>query len=43
MDYIVYIICGVLLVVFMAIGSYNKSQRKKRKTRGFMDDYKRKE
>lgn len=43
MDNTIYIIFGVLFVVFLLILINNKSKSKKRNSKSFMGDYKRKD
>ncbi|MEP0213394.1 MAG: hypothetical protein ABJD66_09290 [Cellulophaga sp.] len=43
MDYTTFIVGGIVLVIFLVINFENKKKSKERKSRKFMDNYKRKE
>ncbi|MFS4418306.1 hypothetical protein [Maribacter sp. 2307ULW6-5] len=43
MDNTIYIILGVLIVIYLAVTIMNRRQAKERKSRKFMEKYKRKE
>lgn len=43
MDYTTFIVGGIVLVIFLVINFKNKKRSKERKSRKFMDNYKRKE
>ncbi len=42
MDNTIYIVLGVLIVVYLAISITNRNKAKRRKSKKFMEDYKRK-
>ncbi|WBU89456.1 hypothetical protein [Cellulophaga omnivescoria] len=43
MDYTTFIVCGIVLVIFLVVNFRNKKKSKERKSRKFMSNYKRKE
>ena len=43
MDYTIYTVLGVLFVIYLFISIYNRNRSKRRKSKKFMDGYKRNE
>lgn len=43
MDYPIYVVLGVLIVIYLFITIYNRNKSKSRKSKKFMDGYNRKD